>query len=67
MREAPIWRRFNGEDFELVSDPYGTSSKAAKGIKQRYIKNGFLVRMPVNTTLPHVYPEGRYFVYVRKK
>ena len=67
MREVKFTRKFDGKEFALVSDPYGTNSKAAGLIKERYTKSGYLVRMPVNTALPLVYPEGRYYVYVRRK
>ena len=67
MREVKFTRKFDGKEFALVSDPYGTNSRAAGLIKERYVKSGYLVRMPVNTSLPYIYPEGRYFVYVRKK
>ena len=60
-------RKFNGKKFTLVTDEYGTNSKEVLRLKQEYQNKNYLVRVILNKTLPHVYEEGRWFLYVHFK
>lgn len=66
MKKAKKIRKFNKKEFKLISNEYGTNNQHANGLKQDYKNKGYKVRIIINNSLPFVYPEGRYFVYVNK-
>ena len=59
-------RKFNGQVYELASNKHGTNSDEAKIIKQSFLKRGYRVRTVWNGNYPYIYPEGRFFVYIRR-
>ena len=67
MYMAQKIRKFKGKKFILVTDEFGTNSKEVLKLKQEYQDKNYLVRIVLNKTLPHVYEEGRWFLYARKK
>lgn len=59
-------RKFNGKIYELATDQNGTNSNTANTVKASFKKRGYSVRIVVDGSKPYIYPEGRWYVYIRK-
>lgn len=67
VKARSVIKKFRGEKYTLMSNVKGTKHSEAEKIKKKLKEGKFSVRVDWSGAQPHVYPEGRYFVYARKK